>query len=82
MGTDICPYGGRDDELLTTEHPRDPKGTLVLCMQETLALCMEENVGAQCTLGIRMQMRARAAEVDIDASPWLEVDTRLVSICC
>ena len=65
MGTDICPYDGCDDELVTTKHPRDPKGTLVLCMQETLALCMEENVGAQCTLGIRMQMRARVAEVDI-----------------
>lgn len=84
MGTDICPYGGWDDELLTTEHPRDPEGTrpLVLCMQETLALCIKENVGAQCTLGIRMQMRGRVAEQRwtlwfIDASPWLEVDTRL-----
>ena len=38
MGTDICPYDGCDDELVTTKHPRDPKGTLVLCMQETLAI--------------------------------------------
>ena len=33
-----------DDELLTTKHPRDPKGTQplvkALCMQETLALCI------------------------------------------
>ena len=44
LGTDICPYGGGDDELLTTKHPRDPKGTQplvkALCMQETLALCI------------------------------------------
>ena len=26
MGTDICPYGGGDDELLTTQHPREPQG--------------------------------------------------------
>ena len=80
LGKDICPYGGRDDELVTTEHPRDTEGTRpvkILCMQETL---LHSIVWMQLymwdAIHIRMQMRAPEVDTEVLSSPWLEVETR------
>ena len=48
LGKDICPYGGRDDELVTTEHPRDTEGSedIMYAGNTSRALC-----GCNCTCG-------------------------------
>ena len=91
LGRDICPYGGRDDELLTTEHPREPNQPRGLghwrcyvCRKHWHCVSWRIRLYMWGAMHIRMQMRSRVPEVDTAvylASPSvLEVETRPVSM--
>ena len=93
LGRDICLDGGRHDELLTTEHPRDPTQPRGLghwryyvCRKHWHCVLQRIRLYVWGAMHIRMQMRTRVPEVDTAAylaSPSvLEVEARPVAMHC